>query len=126
MLFLATNGYIFTVGQHLLTDNIFALITIVGFFCLIKFIFEKKNSYLLVASLLLSCSSFVRGNGIYYLPIEILIVSLFVILQTGKAQKLLMYFNGEKILDNIKNISKINVGKISLFVVGPWMIYVIF
>ena len=126
LLFLATNGYIFTVGQHLLTDNIFAMVTMIGFFFLIKFIFEKKYSYLLIASLILSCSSFVRGNGIYYLPIEGLIVSLYVILRTKKCRGLLLRFDKEEIFQNIKNISKADIGKILLFVVGPWMIYIVF
>jgi len=125
LLFLATNGFIFTIGRDLLTDNIFALFTIVGFFCLIKFIFDKKNNYLLYASLLFSFSSFVRINGIYYLPIEIIIVSLFLILNTKKTQKLLHYFN-DGLIQKTKSFSKVDIGKIILFVIGPWLIFILF
>lgn len=125
LLFLATNGYVFTIGQDLLTDNIFALLTITGFFCLVKFIFEKKNNYLLYASLLFSFSSFVRINGIFYFPIEIIIVSLFLIFNTNKTQKILIYFNS-KIIQNKKNFSYKDISKMALFVIGPWLIFILF
>jgi len=96
LLFLATNGYIFSTGKFLLSDNLFALLTIVGFFCLIKFIFDKNNKYLLVASFIFVISTFVKANGIVYFPIELLIVLLFLILQNRRFQKLIVILNSGK------------------------------
>lgn len=126
LLFLATNGYIFSTGKFLLADNLFALLTIVSFFCLIKFISNKNNKYLLGASFLFVIATFVRVNGIVYFPIEIFIVLLFLLLQNKRFQKLILIFNRGKIINESKNFTKHNISKITLFVAGPWLIYILF
>lgn len=127
LLFLATNGYIFSTGKFLLSDNLFALLTIVGFFCLIKFMFDKNNKYLLVASFIFVISTFVRANGIVYFPIELLIVLLFLLFQNRRFQKLIVILNSGKTINETKNFSKkYNISKIVLFVIGPWLIYILF
>lgn len=125
LLFLATNGYIFSTGKFLLSDNLFALITIIGFFYLIKFVFQKNHKYLLIASFLFVFSTFIRTSGIVYFPIEISIVCLCLILQNKKFEKLILLVNNEKINNQILSI-KFSTLKTTLFVIGPWLIYILF
>ena len=118
LLFLATNGYIFTVGQHLLTDNIFAILTTVGFFYVIKFLYNRDYRLLLFASGCLSLSPFFRLSGIIFLPIEIIIIATFFVF--------LLIKNNEKINSKFNNLRIADLSK-SIIVIGiPWLIFILF
>jgi 4-amino-4-deoxy-L-arabinose transferase-like glycosyltransferase len=87
LLFLASNGIISSGGIYLLSDNIFSALTVLGFFCLIKFLYNKNFTYLIFASSLLSFSSFVRVSGIINLPIEIIILIIFFSYTKWKSER---------------------------------------
>lgn len=124
ILFLASNGIIFSGSIHLLSDNIFTALIVLGFFCLIKFLQHHKFSYLLLTSLILSFASFIRISGIIYFPIEIgIIVSFLVYSQIKKRNKTSNNYDKNKHTSVIK---KQRILKISVVVIGPWLIFILF
>ena len=117
ILFLASNGIIFVGSIHLLSDNIFAVFVLIGFFCIIKFFNQNNFWYLFFASLSLSFTSFLKINGFIYFPIEIMIIVSFIIYQEIKKRK---NSNENRFNHNIK-YKQIIVG-VSI----PWLIFILF
>jgi len=68
LVLLTTDILIFQLGEHLLTNNIFALFSVLGCFYLIKFIRERKEIHILFCSIFLVVSIFVRLDGIIFFP----------------------------------------------------------
>jgi hypothetical protein len=123
--FLATNEIFFWVGRGLLTSNVFSLLFILGFYFMIKFLRTKRYNLLLLSSSLLMIPSFFRLNGIIILPIEITIIgSYFTILYIKKLKNKNLLKNKESIFLKIdKNLSKMNILKILVCILIPWIIF---
>ena len=120
LLFMATNGYVFDTGRYLLSDNIFVLFSLLGIFYLILFFRNKKSNSLVFASVFLMLSCFVRPSGIIYFPMEIIMIIAFFTIEFLKKRD-------EKIFSKINVILKIkNSAKISVIVILPWLIFIIF
>ena len=116
ILFLVTNGIIFVGSIHLLSDNIFATLIILGFFYLIKFFKHNNYSYLILASIILSFSSFIRISGIIYLPIEIILIISFIVYSQYKKTN----------NTHIKNNKKQKILKTIFGITVPWLIFILF
>lgn len=116
ILFLITNGLIYSSSIHLLSDNIFATLVLVGFFCLIKFFKYNNFLYLFSASSVLAFSALIRLSGIIYFPIEIFFIISFLIISNYKK-------NNYKI---IKNYNRKKIFKIFYATSIPWIIFLIF
>ena len=93
LLLLSTNFMIFSIGTRLLTDNIFALLIILGCFYFLKFLKHNSNQTLILSSLFFISASLIRIVGIVFLPLEILFFTSFFVLcyisdnREGKLQK---------------------------------------
>ena len=124
LMFLATNGVIWVGAKHLLADNFFAIFSILGFFFLIKFLEEKRFSNLFISSMLLSLSGFIRLNGVIYLPIEVILIGAVLIFELFK-KKGIRLGKQEHNSTVLKFTSK-NFIKISIFIIGPWLIFILF
>lgn len=126
LLFLASNGIIFISGIHLLSDNIFSALTVLGFFCLIKFLYQKNLVYLVFASSLLSFSAFIRVSGIIYFPFELLIVIIYFSYKKIKHKD--CNFKSQENNNQIKlQKNRINrFYKISIAILIPWLIFILF
>ena len=124
LIFLATNGIIWVGSKYLLSDNVFAIFTIVGFFFLIKFIDLKKFHYLIISSLIFSFSGFIRLNGIINFPIEIIIVGLVLTYELFTKKPVSLRLKGDS---SIKfEFNSKNLIKLSLSIILPWLIIIIF
>ena len=124
LIFLATNGIIWVGSKYLLSDNVFAIFTIVGFFFLIKFIHLKKFNYLIISSLLFSFSGFIRFNGIINFPIEIILVGLVLTYELFTKKPVSLKLNEES---SVKfNFNSRNLVKLSLSLILPWLIFFVF
>lgn len=119
ILLLATNGIIFVGSVHLLSDNIFASLIVLGFFCIIKFMKDKNQKYLFFASLSLSVASFIRLSGIFYLPIEIGVVGIFLAYYEIKKRN-----NSKE--NNVDSKNSINFYKLSIVIFIPWLFLIVF
>jgi len=121
LVFLVSNLAIFLIGRQLLTDNVFALFSILGIYYLIKFFHEKKDKLILISSIFFVLSAFFRFNGLIFLPIEVLlVVGYFVFQNISTSRKELISNN---ILTKI-TFSKINskrILKISALMILPWL-----
>ena len=129
LIFLSTDVRVLNVGSNLLTDSIFSLLLILGSFFLIKFLKERNDHWIIICSSFLTAATFFRYNGIIFLPIEILLVSGYLLFQYTKTRKKDVEITGSSILDFnlIKSFSKIkNILKITLYILGPWSIFFIF
>jgi len=124
LVFLATNEMVFWVGRALLTSTLFSILFLLGTYFLMNFLKEKKILNLLIASTFFTITSFVRPNGVIFVPIEIVIViSFFVItsLYKKKSENSNSFYNFNINLTKLKKI-----GKISVVTIGPWIIFVLF
>jgi len=120
LVFLVSNLAIFMIGRQLLTDNVFALFTILGIYYLIKFLHEKKDKLILISSIFFVISAFFRFNGLLFLPIEVLLVVGYFVFQNISTSRQELTSN---ILGKI-NFSKINskrILKISALMILPWL-----
>jgi len=124
LIFLATNGIIWIGSKYLLSDNIFAIFSIIGFFFLIKFFEHKKFNYLIISSLIFSFSGFIRINGMINFPIEIILVGLILGYEIFTKKPISMGLKGNsstKFKFNTRNLVKL-----SLSLTLPWLIIIIF
>ena len=110
LLFMATNEAVFYVGQHLLTDTVFALFLIIGIFFLIKFFQVGKINHIVYSSILFAACAFLRVNGFIFLPIELIIVYSFL-----KINKISNNTTQQKIKSKTKM-------KIFVIILIPWIV----
>jgi hypothetical protein len=123
LIFLATNEMVFWIGRALLTDTLFSILFLLGTYFLINFLKEKKITTLVIASSFLAATSFIRPNGIIFVPLEVLILIGFFII------KILYRRNMNGLNSNYNYINRIKFRKVislSLVTVSPWLIFVIF
>jgi len=120
LVFMVSDLSILIIGRQLMTDNIFSLFFILGCFFLIKFLREKKNSFILFSTLFFVTSGFIRLSGSIFLPIEISII--------------IGYFVYEAIYDKKKNLGLKNLNKakhfkffkIGIIIAIPWIVFILF
>ena len=114
-----------------MTDSLFSLLLILGCFFLINFLKEKNYSSILFCSCFLTIATFVRYNGIIFLPLEILIVFGFFLFDYIKIKKQnVKLINSQKPNPNfLKLLSKNEIKKtlkLTLYILGPWFVFFIF
>jgi hypothetical protein len=121
LLFLATSELILYVGRVLLTDNFFTIFFILGIFFLIKFYKEKKENYILLASVFFVFSTFIRINGIISFPIELAIIGLMLFNQKRLKNK----FS----INNHENFRSQKIKTWGIFsgkIIIPWLVLLLF
>ena len=93
--FLATSQIIFVVGQNLLTDNVFAVIFLLGIYFLIRFFNENNFRNIFYASIFFAICPILRLNGFAIFPIEVvaILVCLKGNLHSRQIKKLLLGFS---------------------------------
>ncbi len=120
LVFLVSDLSILIIGRQLMTDNIFSLFFILGCFFLIKFLREKKNSFILFSTLFFVTSAFIRLPGSIFLPLEILIIIGYFVYEA--------IYNKKKNLD-LKHLNKVKhfkFFKIGIIVAIPWIVFILF
>lgn len=123
LLLLASNIWILETGRHFMSDMIFALLSLVGIFCLTRFFYKGNSNFVLYASAFFAGSSFMRINGVVFFPIEIfLVVGYLIILQT-KLRNNFTHRESDGKIKNIITFSKKEIVKISLFFIIPWILF---
>ncbi|MEK9993470.1 MAG: hypothetical protein VW646_01815 [Hydrogenophilales bacterium] len=126
LLIVASSNLLFRNSVILQTESIFALITIIGVFYLIKFLKTRNNNYLILSNIILTLSVWVRLNGLIAFPLEIFIVSIYLIYTCLIKNK--KWENGKR--NNFKKynryrINKKTILKISLILIIPWSCFFI-
>lgn len=126
LLMIATNIIFISYGQELLGESIFSILLILGVFYLINFIRTDKPSHLFLASSIFAISTFVRINGVIFFPIEIIILSFFVLWKVIKNKDQSTQISKNQFFIFLYKIKwKKLTFKIILCVV-PWLIFLAF
>lgn len=134
LVILVSDWKIFQVGIRLLTDNIFAVLFIIGLFFLIKFFKEKNEKYVLLCSSFFVASTFFRIIGLVFFPIEIFILLAGYFIINYQTKKKNQEFHGESsknqmILRNYLIFNKLKSKKffkVLVFLFVPWVIFLLF
>ena len=124
LIFLATNEMVFWIGRALLTDTLFSILFLLGSYFLINYLKEKKIMTIAIASSFFAATSFIRPNGVIFVPIEILIIIGFFIIKS-------LYKRNSDGLNslNFNYFNRIKFRKVislSLVTISPWIVFVIF
>lgn len=122
LIFLVTNEYVFLVGRGLLTSNFFMLFFLLGIFFFIKYFQVKNNKHLLLASIFFTLPTFFRLNGIMLVPVELIILAGYFIIQTVRERK----NNKNHTKFTFKNIINKKTIKILGIATSPYIIFLIF
>lgn len=128
LLVVASSNLLFRNSIELQTESIFALFFIVGVFYLIKFIKTKKNHFLLISTIVFTVSTWIRINGLITFPLEIFIISTYVIFTIVFKKKSLVNNINSKIKSSSLNFKKLTAKKIiiiCLIIAIPWLIFLI-
>jgi len=133
LIILASDWKIFQIGIRFLTDNIFAVLFIIGFFFLIKFLIEKQEKYILLCSVFFVASTIFRINGLLFFPIELIVLTIFLINNNQVEKK------NQKSKDSsstnqitLKSYTILNklksktFHKVLVFLFVPWIIFFLF
>lgn len=129
LLIVASSNLLLRNSQSLQTESIFALFFILGTFYLIKYLKEKRDFTLILASTFFVIGTFIRIGGIIVFPIEIgIIVGYFSLLMYRRKK------SSNNLIDKINKKTKISflrlVNKSSLkgciILLVPWMVFFIF
>ncbi len=125
LLFLSTNHLLYRSALNLQTESIFTIFFLLGCFFLIKFFQRKVITYLLISSSFFVFTTLLRTNGIIYFPIELFLITIFVIL-CWKKPKIFMNIKLFKNFNCTHFLTKKNIFKIFLFILIPWIIFFTF
>jgi hypothetical protein len=106
-----------------LSDSIFALLTLVGIFYLIKFFNKGNSNFVLYATAFFASSSFIRLNGVVFFPIEIFLIVGYLIVQRTKLKNIFTHSKFDVKPITTITFSNRKIVKISLFLIIPWIIY---
>lgn len=87
LIFLVTNEFIFWTGRGFLSENFFTFFFLFGCFYLIKFFKDKTYTSILISSVFFTIPSFFRLNGIMLVPTELLIVTVYFLIQAVRKYK---------------------------------------
>lgn len=128
LLFLATSNLLFRHSIVFKTESVFTVFFILGVFFLIKYLKQKRDYHILIASILLAGSTFIRINGIINFPAELIIVIGFFIIQTIRQEKRNLIGN-KKTKNNytkfiFSKLMKKKTFKISLYIFIPWIVFI--
>jgi len=126
LVFLVSSLEIFRVGSQLLTDNVFALFSILGIYYLIKFFHEKKDTLILISSIFFVISAFFRFNGLLFLPIEVLLVVGYFIFQNISTSRSDVTSTNMLGKISLSNTDRKRILKISALLFLPWLIIISF
>lgn len=122
LLLLSSNVWILDTGHYLMSDHIFAILSLIGIFYLIKFFKHENTRHLLYASIFLSLSTFLRINGVIFFPVEVILVIGFIIYQQQtKTYASNSYGNHSSVFLSGLSIKKLGI--ISLFIILPWLLF---
>ena len=120
LMFVATNHLIFRNGLNLQTESLFALLFLVGAYFFIIFFKTKKDSRLLIASIFFVFASFIKINGLAFLPVEIGIVSLVFLIKYASSR-----FKNDK-SSNMSKFFSVTLKrgiKLAGYTLLPWIIF---
>jgi hypothetical protein len=124
LLILATSNLLYRVSTELMTETVFSVFFILGIFFTIKFVKERKNYQIFLASSLFVYSTWIRMAGLISFPIEIIfVITYFIIIEI----KNIKYNQGSI---NLKILYVIGINKIKTkkvlktfgFLILPWII----
>ena len=126
LVLLVTDLWILKSGAALMTDIIFSLFLLLGFFFLIKFFHEGKSKLILLCSIFLATSAFFRYNGMITFPLELVLFAAFLLFQRYKQTKnqITKNHNGSSKIAFLQR--KINISKSIVFLLIPWIVYFTF
>ena len=109
LILLSASNLLFRNSIQLHTESLFCLLFVLGMYFLIKFGRTNQSHLILISSIFFAFSSTVRLSGIILFPIEIIILTAFMINN---------YFKNRK----IKNKQSKNLISLSLAII-PWIIF---
>jgi hypothetical protein len=123
LMFVATNHLIFRNSLNLQTESMFALLFLVGTYFFITFFKTKKNNRLLLASCFFVFASFIKINGLAFLPVEIGIILLIFLIKYVSSR-----FKNNKIYNSSKlfSITPKKGIKITSYILLPWIVFLVF
>ena len=129
LLFLATSNLLFRNSISLQTESVFSVFFVLGAFFLIKALKSRKNYQFFLASLFFVFCSFIRINGIIFLPAEIFVIIGYIIFTAIRQEKLVNYKN-QMVVSQLKiNFTKLfskSKLKTMILILLPWIIFVAF
>jgi len=127
LLCLATSNLLFRNSINFQTESLFSVFFVLGCFYLIKYLRGKKNYSLLLASTFFTISATIRINGMMLLPIEIIIIIAFFVIQTVRQKQLIV---DKKVTSNSEifftKLRAVEIAKITASILIPWVIFLIF
>lgn len=113
LILLSASNLLFRNSIQLHTESLFCLLFVLGTYFLIKFGRTNQSHLILISSIFFAFSSTVRLSGIILFPIEIIILSVFLVNN---------YFKNRKIKN--KQSKTKNLISLSLAII-PWMIFLL-
>ena len=123
LLFISTSNLLYRNSTSFQMESIFSLFLILGVYFLIKFLSEKTILNLAIASIFLSFLPYLRLSGIIFFPIEIIVLTGFLIMSFKKNNEDVNKNTNDKKL--VKNYFKKNFSKILIVFLIPWMVFII-
>jgi len=131
LVFVASSNLVYFFGLDLMTDSIFSVFFILGYFYLIKFFHEQRERLILLSTIFFVTSASVRFIGMSIFPTEILLILGYFIAQRFIVTKNELISTNKSSNSNLTLIikhtfSQINRKKflkISTIVLVPWLIY---
>lgn len=114
LLFLATNHLFYRSASHLQVDVIFSLFFILGCYFLVTFLKTPSSAKIFISSSFFVLATLMRINGIIVFPIEIIIFSIFFILN----KKSFSFYNSNKL-----HISQKTFSLILISMIIPWVVF---
>ena len=126
LVLLVTDLWILKAGAGLMTDIIFSLFLILGFFFLIKFFQEGKSKLILFSSIFLATSAFFRYNGMITFPIEFFLFIAFLLFQRFQQTKSQFTKTNNGFSEIKVSKIRINIPKSFIYLIIPWIVYFAF
>lgn len=116
LILLSTSNLLFRNSIQLHTETLYCLLFVLGTYFLIKFGRTNQSYFILIASTMFAFSSTVRLSGVISFPMELFILTIFIVNSYLKTKK----------IKNVKNQQnkKWIFTSLSLFVI-PWIIFFI-
>lgn len=124
LLILATSNLLYRISIELMTETVFSVFFILGIFFTIKFVKERKNYQIFLASSLFVYSTWIRMAGLISFPIEIIfVITYFTIIEIKNIKNDKGSINLKKLyVYGIKKVKGKKVLKTFGFLILPWMI----
>ena len=124
LLILATSNLLYRISIELMTETVFSVFFILGIFFTIKFVKERKNYQIFLASSLFVYSTWIRMAGMISFPIEIIfLISYFVIIEIRTVKKNNKSIKFSSLCLHILDKRKVKrIFQISALLIIPWII----